>query len=478
MAFVDTLLAHHPDAATLRVAHVDTHAAPGGHWNDAYGFVQLHQGSDMYGVETEELAGADGADGGKHRATKAEMLAYYARVAEKLAGRGQYTYHGGVAFVGQDGGTATLRTTGGEERAVAVRGKVVDARFLSPDIPSQVPPRFQFDGAKVTVLPVNALPELPEVAGRKFVVIGGGKTGMDCVVWLLKTKQVPVDAVQWVVPNPMWITAREHVGNCMELLHEGVKAAPADGALPAETFLLDAFKAFEEAGKAYRFDPAEAPRKFKDTTLSIPEKAVLESLTHVVRGARVAAVQDDGTLALTDGRAAPLPSGWAVGDTVFVHCSAGCFNYTTHDGEAHKPVFDERHIRIQDVYGTPGFCIVGAALARIEALGGLSLAEKNALALNPTSAATVAASPDPLGPSGGDLTPFEVGPGNQLVQRVANLRNWYAHPALRAWLHPDNGRLRIYNLRDYKPEAATAMLDAIWARFQKTGAALPPSAPL
>lgn len=46
MAFVDTLL----DESDANVIMVDNHHAPGGHWNDAYPFVRLHQPSHFYGV--------------------------------------------------------------------------------------------------------------------------------------------------------------------------------------------------------------------------------------------------------------------------------------------------------------------------------------------------------------------------------------------------------------------------------------------
>ncbi|MEG1042912.1 MAG: FAD/NAD(P)-binding protein, partial [Pseudomonas sp.] len=45
MAFVDTLL----DESDAHVLMVDRHAQPGGHWNDTYAFVRLHQPSAFYG---------------------------------------------------------------------------------------------------------------------------------------------------------------------------------------------------------------------------------------------------------------------------------------------------------------------------------------------------------------------------------------------------------------------------------------------
>ncbi|MEQ1493083.1 MAG: NAD(P)-binding protein, partial [Terricaulis sp.] len=51
MAFADTLLTE----TTATIALVDRHHRPGGHWNDAYPFVRLHQPSATYGVNSREL---------------------------------------------------------------------------------------------------------------------------------------------------------------------------------------------------------------------------------------------------------------------------------------------------------------------------------------------------------------------------------------------------------------------------------------
>jgi cation diffusion facilitator CzcD-associated flavoprotein CzcO len=53
MAFVDTLLSE----TDARVVLVDRRHKPGGHWNDAYPFVGLHQPAAFYGVGSRELSG-------------------------------------------------------------------------------------------------------------------------------------------------------------------------------------------------------------------------------------------------------------------------------------------------------------------------------------------------------------------------------------------------------------------------------------
>ena len=55
LAFVDTLLSENTEATAVMV---DRQHRPGGHWNNAYPFVRLHQPSEYYGVVSRELATA------------------------------------------------------------------------------------------------------------------------------------------------------------------------------------------------------------------------------------------------------------------------------------------------------------------------------------------------------------------------------------------------------------------------------------
>jgi cation diffusion facilitator CzcD-associated flavoprotein CzcO len=51
MAFVDSIIDH----SDAKVVMVDRRATPGGHWNDAYPFVRLHQPSAIYGINSTPL---------------------------------------------------------------------------------------------------------------------------------------------------------------------------------------------------------------------------------------------------------------------------------------------------------------------------------------------------------------------------------------------------------------------------------------
>src|SRR5438874_5751554 len=84
MAFVDSLVAE----SDADVGLVDRRHSPGGHWNDAYPFVRLHQPSAFYGVNSRVL-GRDAIDevgrnaGLYERATAGEICDYYDAVLEE-----------------------------------------------------------------------------------------------------------------------------------------------------------------------------------------------------------------------------------------------------------------------------------------------------------------------------------------------------------------------------------------------------------
>ena len=78
MAFADSMFTHGDATMVL----VDRHDRPGGHWNDVYPFVRLHQPSASYGVNSTDLgAGSldhDGLNAGYHElASGHEILSHY-----------------------------------------------------------------------------------------------------------------------------------------------------------------------------------------------------------------------------------------------------------------------------------------------------------------------------------------------------------------------------------------------------------------
>src|SRR3954452_11184942 len=102
MAFTDALIDH----ADVRVALVDRRHGVGGHWLDAYPFVQLHQASSFYGVASTLLGGGQlqrtGPEAGLfERATMPEICAYYGRVlTDRLLPSGRVEFLPGCEYDG------------------------------------------------------------------------------------------------------------------------------------------------------------------------------------------------------------------------------------------------------------------------------------------------------------------------------------------------------------------------------------------
>ena len=84
MAFADVLVTETDTTMVM----VDRHHQPGGHWNDAYPFVRLHQPSAFYGVNSREL-GSNTIDitgwnrGLYELATNSEVCAYFGQVMQR-----------------------------------------------------------------------------------------------------------------------------------------------------------------------------------------------------------------------------------------------------------------------------------------------------------------------------------------------------------------------------------------------------------
>ena len=341
MAFVDALTA----AANVSVAIVDRRHGAGGHWLDAYGFVRLHQASAFYGVASTLLGGGrvqtDGPERGMHeRARAAEVCDYYARVLARLISTGQVVFHGRSEYLGDRRFVSLLSGT----RYHAPRARVVDARYLSPDIPALVPPPFAVEeGARVVA--VNELVRIAH-APERFVVVGSGKTATDTCVWLLHNGVSP-NAITWVRPRDPWFLNRAVVqpDPAVFLGMAADTMAAAAGATSAD----DAFVRMEDAGIMLRIDPTVTPTMAKTPTLARWELDLLRMIDDVVRRGHLNAVAP-GRLIFADGDVR-IPA-----DTLVVHCAAEGLKYP-----GLRRIWTPEAITPQPV--RVGFPCFGAALA-------------------------------------------------------------------------------------------------------------------
>jgi hypothetical protein len=337
MAFVDSLIA----GSDADVVMVDRRHCPGGHWNDAYPFVRLHQPSAFYGVNSRVL-GSDSVDvGGRNaglyeRATGAEICDYYQRVLdEHLLASGQVRFFGMSDYVGDmSRGHQFVSRLTGAETTVRVRRKVVDATYLEPSVPATHTPSFEVD-EKVRLIPINDLVDRTEPASG-YTVIGGGKTAMDACIWLLDNG-VPPDAIRWIRPRDAWLLDRVFVQplTLLPWLIEGV-SLNLEAAAEAKD-VDELFARLEGCGQLVRLDPDVEPRMYRCATVSTDELESLRLIQDVVRQGRVTHIGAD-RIVLEEGT---IPTD--IGQ-VYVDCSAGGL----HDAPG-RPIFEPDRITLQQV---------------------------------------------------------------------------------------------------------------------------------
>ena len=360
MAFTDALIDHRAD---VRVALVDRRHGVGGHWLAAYPFVRLHQASAFYGVASTLLGGGrvqqHGPEAGlQERATAPEICAYYDRIlAERMLESGRVEF-----FPNSDclSDRTVVSRISGRRYDLPQACRIVDARYLAPDIPEETPPPFDVaDG--VRVVPVNDLASLTEAPSR-YVVVGSGKTATDACIWLLG-RGVDPDAICWVRPRDPWMLNRAVVqpdpAVFLGMAADTFAAAEAAGSL-AELFLR-----LEDAGVMVRIDRSVMPTMAKTPTLASWELAELRRIEHVVRLGHIQAIRP-GRITFDEGSVDIAP------DALVVHCAASGFKYPPR-----MPIWGSSAITLQPVRA--GFPCFGAALSGYVEATRVDDAEKNRL---------------------------------------------------------------------------------------------------
>lgn len=356
MAFADILLAE----TDANIMIVDKHHKPGGHWNDAYSFVTLHQPSSFYGVSSTEMSNGKkdevGLNKGLHElASGAEVMAYFDQVMKHTflpSGRVQYfpmcEYNGK-----NDAGQSTFSSMLSDgQYQVKVNKKIVDGTYFKTSVPSTHKPNFEIaDG--VEFAPLNALPNLVE-PHEAYVVVGGGKTGIDAVLWLLDNHIDP-DTITWIMPRDAWWINRKNTQPSLEFFNHSIggQANQLDAIAQAKS-VADLFERLEKSQVLFRLDPTVTPSMFHGATVSENEVAQLRRVTNIVRKGRVSRIDTDQIM-FAEG---PIPT---TANTLHIDCSARAVPVS----ESY-PVFDGDTITVQTVRSyQPVFS--AAFIAHIEA---------------------------------------------------------------------------------------------------------------
>ena len=297
MAFIDVVLSKDRNATFVVV---DRHASPGGHWNDAYPYVTLHQPAAFYGVSSASLG-----RGGNDLASLPEIIAYYREAMRRFESTGRVRF---LPMSDYQDGVVTSILNPERQAVVHARRRIVDATYHNVQVPSIVAPAYDVDG-DVDLIPPNGLVRLSR-AYERYMVIGAGKTGIDAALFLMN-RGVDPGSITWIMPNDSWYWHREALSpaTIMTELVEMLQLA-VDLDTPDEMFA-----ALDERGQVFRLDPDIRPTKWKCATVSRPELAQLRRITDVVRLGRVTKVSR-GRVAMVDGHR-DLPE-----HSLFIDCTA------------------------------------------------------------------------------------------------------------------------------------------------------------
>ena len=316
LAFADTLL----DQTNAHITIVDRHGKPGGHWNDAYSFVTLHQPSAFYGVNSMPL-GQDRIDqtginqGLYELASGPEVSGYFEKVMnQRLLASGRVSYFPMSDYLGAGRFVSLLS---GKETEVHIRKKTVDATYFKTSVPSTHKPKFGVEPG-VDFVPLNELPHLwkrSQGMPKHFVIVGAGKTGMDAACWLLASGADP-DTISWIMPRDSWLLNRRKTQPGIDFFDETI-AGQADmmEACALASDVDDLFDRLEACGVMLRIDPTVRPTIHRYATVSTGEVAQLARIKNVIRKGRVSLISP--TKVVLDGGEEHFGK-----DTLFIDCSA------------------------------------------------------------------------------------------------------------------------------------------------------------
>jgi hypothetical protein len=316
LAFADTLLEQSDATITI----VDRHGKPGGHWNDAYSFVALHQPSAFYGVNSLPLGSnhkdTHGVNQGLYElASGPEVSGYFDTVMrQRLLPSGRVKYFPMCDYIGSNRFVSLLS---GAETTVAVGRKTVDATYYGTTVPFTHTPKFTVE-PDVKLIPPNNLPHLWMHSGERpknFVIVGAGKTAMDVGVWLLNSGAA-ADSISWVMPRDSWLLNRLRTQPGAEFFNETIGGQAAMMEIFASAGSVDEiFERLENAGVMLRIYAGHKPQMFHYATISVGEISVLQQITNVIRMGRVQSI-DAGGMTLDDGRVQMSA------DTLYIDCTA------------------------------------------------------------------------------------------------------------------------------------------------------------
>jgi hypothetical protein len=425
MGVVDTLI----ERCDADVVMIDRRHRPGGHWLDSYPFVQLHQPSMNYGVNSTPLGHDRVEPGGRdagfyERAAGTEICGYYDELMRhRFEASGRVRFFPMCDYLGNRRFRSRLT---GTETDVTVRRRVVDATYLTTHVPATDAPPFEV-GDGVNCTPVGGLTSVTRPAAG-YVVIGAGKTGMDAACWLLDQGTAP-EQITWIRPRESWILNRAYFQPETEVVatFEGV-VRELEAAAAADS-VADFFERIEAGDIVFRIDPSVEPEILRGATASRGELEQLRRIENVVRLGHVRRIDTD-TITLDQGTIPTSPG------HLHVHCAtAGLADVPP------KPIFTDEEVTPQ-VISRVSLCLSATLIGVVEA-SERSTAEKNRL----------------LVPNPWPQTPF--GWLRHLLTGMRTELGWQDAPELNEWM--EGSRLNL--LRGIGQYGSPARVAELQGRF-------------
>lgn len=376
LAFLDTLLLELPQA---KVILIDKKNIPGGHWVDAYGYVRLHQPSVVYGLESRQLEGnwlkcilTNFALPWAYRSTKTEILEYFGSfVNDKVASK-QVEFYPNCVYDFKE--ASNLKSTsntkddgihrfssvdGTVSYKVKVRSKLVDGTRGECIIPHDTPPQFPVDEG-ICILTPNQIYDAIEAndasilhKDKQFVVLGAGKTGMDCIVYLQSVMNIDPSKIAWIISQDVWmLKSSPWIWPQYVAKHAGDK--------------LQAALELEEKGAFTRLDESITPSTFRYPVVQSHHLQLLRKVKTVIRRGRATAIRCSKQGVATTIEFGSDHAPWQVPfeDCVFIHAtSPGPFNFK----DTSEPIFASSQKMTLDYLFAPPISFNNSCLAKLEA---------------------------------------------------------------------------------------------------------------
>jgi hypothetical protein len=233
---------------------------------------------------------------------------------------------------------------------------------MATPVPAREPPPFAV-GDAVRCVPVGELTKVAH-APAGYVIVGGGKTALDAICWLIERGTL-ADDITWIRPRDSWLLNRKFFqpGEGVMETFEGI-VLEIEAVAECDS-VEEIYERLEDAGVMLRVDRSVVPTMMKGATLSTSELDLLRRVENVVRLGHVERI-DLHEILLERGSIPTSP------DHLHVHCATRGLS-----DRPPVPIFTDDTVTLQ-VLSRISLCMSAAVTGFVEA-SGRSTAEKNLL---------------------------------------------------------------------------------------------------